>query len=379
MKFIHLSDLHIGKRVNEYSMLEDQKYILTKILNIVDEEIPDGVIIAGDVYDKSVPSAEAVELFDDFLVRLSKKNLKVFVISGNHDSPERIAFGGRLMTDSGIYMSPVYTGTIEPIAMEDAYGKVFVYMLPFIKPVHVRKAFEDEEIQSYTDAMKMAIEHMAIDTNNRNVMITHQFVAGAEKCDSEEISVGGTDNVDVSVFECFDYTALGHIHRPQNCKSEKVRYCGTPLKYSFSETKDNKSVTVVELKEKGNLSVRTVPLIPLRDMVEIKGKYNDLMLLDFYKDTSLPEDYVHVTLTDEEDIPDAIGKLRTVYHNLMKLDYDNTRTRSANTVDGAVDVEKKSHYTLFSEFYEKQNNQPMSEQQSDFMKKLMEEIWEGEA
>ena len=379
MKFIHLSDLHIGKRVNEYSMLEDQKYILTKILNIVDEEVPDGVIIAGDVYDKSVPSAEAVELFDDFLVRLSHKNLKVFVISGNHDSPERIAFGGRLMTDSGIYMSPVYTGKIEPIAMEDAYGKVFIYMLPFIKPVHVRKAFEDEEILSYTDAMKTAIAHLEIDTSNRNVMITHQFVTGAEKCDSEEISVGGTDNVDVSVFDSFDYTALGHIHRPQNCKSEKVRYCGTPLKYSFSEAKDQKSVTVVELKEKGNLSVRTVPLIPLRDMVEIKGKYNDLILMDFYKDTTLPEDYVHVTLTDEEDIPDAIGKLRTVYHNLMKLDYDNTRTRSTNTVDGAVDVEKKSTYTLFSEFYEKQNNQPMSEQQSDFVKKLMEEIWEGEA
>ena len=378
VKLIHLSDLHIGKRVNEYSMLEDQEYILNQIINIIDEQKPDGVIIAGDVYDKSVPSAEAVALFDDFLVKLSKRNLYVFVISGNHDSPERIAFGGRLMEASKIYMSPVYDGGLSPVTLEDEYGKINVWMLPFVKPVHVRKFNEEAEISSYTDAMRVAVDNLNVDANERNVMITHQFVTGADRTESEEISVGGTDNVDVSVFDVFDYTALGHIHRPQNCKSEKVRYSGTPLKYSFSESKDNKSVTIVELKEKGSLLVNTIPLVPMRDMVEIKGKYDEIMFRDFYKDTSYQEDYVHITLTDEDDIPDAIGKLRTVYHNLMKLDYDNLRTRNMNSIDGAENVEKKSPYAHFSEFYEKQNNQPMNDNQSDFMKKLIEEIWEEE-
>lgn len=378
MKFIHLSDLHIGKRVNEYSMLEDQEYILNKIVNIIDEQKTDGVIIAGDVYDKSVPSAEAVALFDNFLVDLSKRGLYVFVISGNHDSPERIAFGGRLMEASKIYMSPVYDGDVKKVTLEDDNGKINIWMLPFVKPVHVRKFNEDKEINSYTDAMRVAIDNLNVDSSERNIMITHQFVTGADRTESEEISVGGTDNVDVSVFDVFDYTALGHIHRPQNCKSEKVRYSGTPLKYSFSEAKDNKSVTVVELKEKGNLSVNTIPLKPMRDMVQIKGKYDEIMLRDFYKNTSYHEDYVHITLTDEEDIPDAIGKLRTVYRNLMKLDYDNVRTRTMNSIDGAENVEKKTPYEHFADFYEKQNNQPMNDKQSDFMKSLIEEIWEGE-
>lgn len=378
MKFVHLSDLHIGKRVNEYSMLEDQEYILTKIINIIDEEKPEGVIIAGDIYDKSVPSAEAVALFDDFLVRLSKRNLSVFVISGNHDSAERIAFGGRLMTGSGIYMSPVYDGNVKPVTLEDEYGKINVWMLPFVKPAHIRRFNEDKEIASYTDAVRVAIESLDINSAERNIMITHQFVTGADRTESEEVSVGGTDNVDVSVFDIFDYTALGHIHRPQNCKSEKVRYCGTPLKYSFSEANDKKSVTIIELGEKGKLDIKTVPLLPMRDMVEIKGKYDEIMLRDFYENTTYREDYTHITLTDEEDIPDAIGKLRVVYHNLMKLDYDNMRTRSMNCIYGAEDVEEKSHFELFAEFFEQQNNQPMTEEQSEFVKNLIAEVWEDE-
>ena len=378
MKFIHLSDLHIGKRVNEYSMLEDQEYILTKIIHIIDDEKPDAVIIAGDVYDKSVPSAEAVQLFDNFLVRLSKRALKVFVISGNHDSPERIAFGARLMHKSGIYMSPVYNGDITPVTLQDEYGKINIYMLPFVKPSNVRRFNQDAEIVTYTDAMRIAIGNLNVNAEERNIMIAHQFVTGADRTESEEISVGGSENVDVSVFDSFDYTALGHIHRPQNCKSEKVRYSGTPLKYSFSEAKDKKSVTVVQLKEKANLEVKTIPLIPMRDMVEIKGKYEDIMLRDFYKDTTYQEDYVHITLTDEEDVPDAVAKLRTVYHNLMKLDYDNTRTRTSNSIDVANDIEKKSPFEHFSEFYEKQNNQPMTRAQKDFIKKLITEVWEGE-
>ena len=377
MKFVHLSDLHLGKRVNEYSMLEDQEYILTKIINVIDDEKPSGVIIAGDVYDKSIPSAEAVQMFDDFLTRLAKRKLKVFVISGNHDSPERMSFGSRLMDQSGIHISQVYNGQIEPFAMEDEHGVINVYMLPFVKPAHVKR-FSDESIESYTDALRVAIAEMNVNQSERNILITHQFVTGAMRSDSEDVSVGGSDNVDVSVFDSFDYVALGHIHSPQNCTSERVRYCGTPLKYSFSEAKDKKSVTVVELAEKGSLFVKTVPLVPLRDMVEIKGKYNEIMLKSFYENTSYQEDYIHITLTDEEDIVDAIGKLRTVYHNLMKLDYDNKRTRSVSQVDGAVDVETKTPIELFSDFYELQNNQPMSDEQKTFVEDLIEQVWEDE-
>ena len=377
MKFVHLSDLHLGKRVNEYSMLADQEYILTKIINIIDDEKPAGVIIAGDVYDKSIPSAEAVQMFDDFLTRLAKRNLQVFVISGNHDSPERMSFGSRLMDQSGIHISQVYSGKIEPFAMKDEHGIINVYMLPFVKPAHVKR-FSDESIESYTDAIRVAVAEMNVDQGARNLLITHQFVTGATRSESEDISVGGSDNVDVTVFDDFDYVALGHIHSPQNCTTERVRYCGTPLKYSFSEAKDSKSVTIVELAKKGSLSVKTVSLVPMRDMVEIKGRYNEIMLKSFYENTSYQEDYTHITLTDEEDIVDAIGKLRTVYHNLMKLDYDNKRTRSVAQVDGAVDVETKTPIELFSDFYELQNNQPMSDEQKAFVEDLIEQVWEDE-
>lgn len=379
MKLIHLSDLHIGKRVNEFSMLEDQAYILKKIIKVIDDEKPDGVLIAGDIYDKSVPSAEAVELFDDFLVRLTERKQQVFIISGNHDSPERLAFGNRLMDASGIHISPVYNGTITPFTLHDDDGDVCIFMLPFVKPAHVRRYFPDSEIESYTDALRVAIEHIEVDTDKRNVMVTHQFVTGALRSDSEDISVGGTDNIDVSVFEGFDYVALGHIHAPQNIGSERVRYSGTPLKYSFSEASHKKSVTIVELGAKDSLFVRTVPLIPLRDMVELKGTYSELTQKSYYENTSYRDDYVHITLTDEEDVPDAIGKLRVIYCNLMKLDYDNKRTRSCAEISGTEAPENKSPLALFSEFYELQNNAPMSEEQFAFMESIIEKIWEDES
>lgn len=378
MKFMHISDLHIGKRINGYSMLEDQEYILDKIIEIADSENIDSMLIAGDVYDKSVPSAEAVQLFDDFLFEFLKRNIKVFVISGNHDSAERIAFGSRIMNRGGIYMSPVYEGELSPVTLKDEFGKVNIWMLPFIKPANVRRFFENVDISSYTDALKTVIDSMNIDKSERNILITHQFVTGAERCESEEISVGGTDNVDASVFFDFDYTALGHIHRAQNCKTDNIRYCGTPLKYSFSEAKDIKSVTVAEIKEKGSLYVNTFPLIPMRDMVEIKGKYEDIMFKGFYKDTTYQNDYIHITLTDEDDIPDAISKLRTVYHNLMKLSYDNIRTRSSNIIDSDTEVQEKSPLELFSDFYILQNNLPMNDKQKVFVKNLIDDIWEGD-
>lgn len=378
MKIVHLSDLHLGKRVNEFSMTEDQRYILIEIVNIIDREKPDCVVIAGDVYDKSVPPAEAVELFDDLLVKLSERGLHVFVISGNHDSPERLAFGGRIIDRVGIHLSPVYNGEVKPVVLQDGYGAVNFYMLPFVKPANVRRFFEDEEITTYTDAVRTAINNMHINTSERNVIITHQFVTGAERSESEEISVGGADNVDAGVFDGFDYIALGHIHGPQNVGSQRIRYCGTPLKYSFSEVKHVKSVTIAELEEKGKLTVRTVPLTPKHDMVEIKGKYDELTLKSFYEGTSYCEDYIRITLTDEEDIPDAVSKLRTIYHNIMKLDYDNTRTRHIPVITGCGEKEGRSPAELFDELYELQNGVKMSAGQREYAEALIKEIWEGE-
>ena len=376
MKLVHLSDLHLGKRVNEFSMLEDQAYILNRILDVIDGEKPDAVILAGDLYDKSVPPAEAVTLLDDFLVRLVGRGLQVFVLSGNHDSPERIAFAGRLIDRSGVHVSPVYGGRVEPVTMKDAYGTVSFYMLPFVKPAHVRRFFPEQEIASYTDAVRIAVEQMGMDRTKRNVLITHQFVTGAERSESEEVSVGGADNVDASVFDGIDYVALGHIHGPQNIGSERIRYCGTPLKYSFSETKHVKSVTVAELREKGILELRTVPLVPKRDLRELRGSYMELTARSNYEGTDT-EDYLHITLTDEEDIPDVTAKLRVIYPNLMKLDYDNLRTRSRTTVGAAEDVERKTPLELFGELYEKQNGAPMTEEQAAFSAGLMESIREG--
>ena len=371
MKFIHMSDLHLDKRFKEYSLIEDQEYILKKILNVIDEQKPDGIIIAGDVYDKPIPPAEAVELFDDFLVRLSKRDLKVFIVSGNHDSAERIAFGGRLMDKSGIYISPVYDGKVEPITLTDEFGEVCVYMLPFIKPSSVRRFYPDAEIDSYTDAVKIAVKEMHIDEKRRNVLISHQFVTGAARSDSEEISVGGTDNVDVTAFEGFDYVALGHIHRAQKCVKDTVRYSGTPLKYSFSEANGVKSVTVLELKAKGEILLDLIPLTPLHDVVEIKGSFEELTGKGTHS-----EDYMHVTLTDEEEIPDALTKLRVYYKNVMTLDYDNSRTRATGDIDGIENVDSKSPLQLFAEFYEAQNGRELNEEQQEFMLDLINQLWE---
>lgn len=375
MKLIHLSDLHIGKRVNETSMIEDQAYILDRIIEIIESEYADAVLIAGDVYDKSVPSAEAVMLFDDFLCRLAKMNLPTLIISGNHDSPERLAFGNRLMEGSGIYISSVYDGNIQPITLKDSYGDVDFWLLPFIKPAHVKRYFPDAGIESYTDALRTAINQMNVDTSKRNVLITHQFVTGAATCESEEISVGGSDNVDAAVFDGFDYVALGHLHGPQNIISNHIRYCGSPLKYSFSEVGHYKSVTVAELLGKGSLQLSTPALIPLRDMRQIRGRFEDVTASARQLGESAA-DYVHVILTDEEDIPEAIGKLRMVFPNLLKLSYDNTRTRLNRNIDPAEDVQKKSPLELFEELYELQNNQPMSDAQRTFSTSLIESIWE---
>ena len=380
MRLAHISDLHLGKRVNEFSMLEDQRYIVKQIESILEEEAADAVLIAGDVYDKPVPPGEAVRLFDGFLTALADRGIHVFVISGNHDSPERIAFGSRLMEKSRVYMAPVYDGHVSPIELRDAYGSVYVYMLPFVKPAVVKKCWPEEGIETYEDAVGCAVAHMkeaVFVPEARNVLVAHQLVIGASRCDSEEVSVGGLDQVSAALFRDFDYTALGHIHGPQNAGGERIRYCGSPLKYSFSEAGHVKSVTIVDLEEKGNVRVRTRPLIPLHDMREIRGSYEEVVSRDFYRGTAV-DDYLHITLTDEEDILDAMGKLRAIYPNIMRLDYDNRRTREGGQLPEKVQ-RAKSPLELLEELYALQNNQPMSGEQRELSARLIEELWEDRA
>lgn len=379
MRFIHLADLHIGKRVNEFSMLEDQRYILGCVLEMIDGQIEkgkavDGVLIAGDVYDKSVPAAEAVQLLDWFLTELAIRKLPVYMVSGNHDSGERLSFGAHLLEKSGVYLRSVYDGCLEPIELEDSYGKFNLYMLPFVKPAHVRKALEDDTIATYQDAVCAVLEHASIKPQERNLLIAHQMVTGAQRCDSEEISIGGLDNIDNSVFDIFDYVALGHLHGPQKVGRDEVRYAGTLLKYSFSECSHKKSVTIVEICEKGKVSIETIPLVPLRDMRQIEGRYEEVMSKEFYKDSN-KEDYLKVVLTDEEEIPDVLGRLRTVYPNIMKLEYNNTRTRSYKGIEQAEITENKQPMDYLEEFYEVQNNQKMSVDQQTIVSDLIEKIW----
>lgn len=373
MKLIHLSDLHIGKKLNEFSLLEDQKYILTQILELIRQEKPDGVIIAGDVYDKAIPSVEAVQLLDNFLTELAETDQPVFIISGNHDSAERLTFGSKLFSRSNIHVAGIYDGTVQHFMLTDTYGKVNIHLLPFIKPSAVRRIFEEATVSNFNEALQTVLEHMQVNTAERNVLVAHQFVTGALRSDSEEIFVGGLDNVDAALFKDFDYTALGHIHNPQNIGSEKIRYCGTPLKYSFSEAAQEKSLTVVELKEKGELNIHCLLLKPLHDLKKLKGTYMQLTSLDFYKNLNR-SDYYHITLTDEDDVLDAVKKLRTIYPNLMQLEYDNHRTRSAGKITVTEKAIQKSELELFQEFFELQNNTPMNDNQQELVKELLDAL-----
>ena len=379
MKLMHLSDLHLGKRLNEFSLLEDQCFILQQLVELVRSEQPDCVLLAGDIYDKPVPPAEAVTLFDDFLNKLAQLTT-VCVTSGNHDSAERLAFGAQLMREGGVHFCGLYTGEPQCVTLQDAYGSVHIYLLPFLKPAHVRHCLpptEAEQVTTYHEALRCAVERLHINAAERNVLVAHQFVTGAQTAGSEAVNVGGVDNIGAEVFAAFDYTALGHIHRAQNVGSERVRYSGTPLKYSFAEWQQEKSVTLVELGEKGSVSVTALPLAPLRDLRKLRGSYEELMSRDFYdelqKDSDgLLRDFYHLTLTDEEDVPDAVQKLRSVYKNLLQLEYDNKRTRTDNAIEGAERVVEKSPLELMEEFYQLQNNQALSEKQRAYLQGLLE-------
>lgn len=376
---MHLADLHLGKRVNGFSMMEDQEYILNRILEIMEEEQPDGLLIAGDVYDKTIPPAEAVRLMDDFLTAVAAKHVPVFLISGNHDSAERVAFGHQLMQGSGIWISPVYDGTIRHHTLEDRWGEVNIYLIPFLRPSVVRSFFPDAEIGDYTDALRTIIQELPLDASKRNVVLAHQFVTAAgalpETCDSEQLSVGGLDRVDGSVFSSFDYTALGHLHGPQRVGSETIRYAGSPLKYSFSELHQKKSVTVAELREKGETEIRQIPLQPRREMIELRGTFEDI-LAEARKKGEPQTDYYHMILTDETDVVDALSRLREFYPNIMLLDYDNRRTRSQKEVEQLDRVEERTPGELFAALYEQQNGQEMQPDQKEYLDGLIREIWE---
>ena len=377
MKLLHTSDLHLGIRLGEYSLIEDQEYILNSIVRLAEAEAVDGVIIAGDIYDRSVPSAEAVALFDDFITKINGLGIRAFIISGNHDSSERVACGASLMAKSGVHISPVFGGVAECVSLQDEYGEVRIHLLPFIKPAYVRRFFECPDELSYTDALRQVISGMNIDKGVRNVILTHQFVTGASRSESEDISVGGCDNVDVSVYANFDYVAMGHIHSPQCCGDEHINYSGTPLKYSFSEVNDIKSVTVVELLEKGSLTVRRIPLAPRRDLKLIKGSYAELTSRSYYEGTGLTDDYIGVCLTDEEDVVDAISKLRIIYKNIVKLWYSNSKTDIIGFVDMPEDALSKSPYDMFEEFYRARNGADMSRSQAEYIRRAIEKVWEG--
>ena len=375
MKLMHLSDLHLGKRVYEFSMYEDQKYILSQILDIADKEQEQAVMICGDIYDKQIPPAESVQLFDDFLTKLSVRKLPVFIISGNHDSAERLSFGARLMEQSGVCFSETFSGKIQTYQLQDENGSLNLYLLPFLKPTIVRQAFPEAEIGSYQDAVAYALQQVKPDESQRNILMAHQFVTGAHRSESEEILVGGLDNIDASVFSAYDYVALGHIHTPQKVGRETIRYCGTPIKYSFSEAAKDKSVTIVELAEKGKVQIQEHILKPLHDLREIRGTYEELTARKNYADTDV-EDYLHITLTDEEDIMDVMDKLHTIYPNIMKLDYDNLRTRNSNHISGVDPLQEKSPAELFEAFYQLQNNQNMTVQQKEYIAQMIDKIWE---
>lgn len=376
MLFAHLSDLHLGKRLCEAPLLADQHYILQQVLALLDERPVDGVLLAGDLYDKPVPPAEAVALLDWFLTELAGRGLPVFAVSGNHDSAQRVGFGAQLLAQSRVYLSPVFTGVPAPIPMEDEFGAVEVYLLPFLKPAAVRHVWPEDGIETYTDALAAVLGRIPAREGVRRVLVAHQFVAGAALCDSEEPSVGGVDAVDAALFDGFDYVALGHLHSPQAVGRAGVRYCGSPLKYSFSEAKQQKSLTFVRLGPPGELELTQAPLHPLHDVRELRGDYMTLTDRRQYEGTPV-EDLLHITLTDEQDIPEGMARLRTIYPNLLRLDYDNRRTQSAAAAAPAQGP-AVTPLEAFAALYESQNGQPMSSQQAAFCQQMIQRIWEEE-
>lgn len=378
MKLLHLADLHIGKRVYEYSMLEEQKNVLLQAFKMAKEHRVDAVLIAGDVYDKNIPSIEGVRLFDTFLTALKETKIPVFIISGNHDSAERLSFGRHLFENAEIYISGTYEEEVFKKTLTDEFGEIDIYLLPFLKPQQIEVTEGEERPRDYTEALRIVLGRLPLNKNNRNVLVAHQFVGGMgmepNRTDSEVQSVGGVDMVDYRVFDAFDYVALGHLHGAQQVGRKNIRYAGSPVKYSFSEARQEKSATLVTLGKKqevpetnAEVVIEKLPFTSVHDMREIKGTLADLTSPEILAEGDC-EDYMHITLTDEEEIYDVFGKLRAAYPNLMALDFDNSRTRAvgATALTGAI-LREKATAELFREFYEKQTGLSMSGMQERIM------------
>ncbi len=369
MKFMHLSDLHIGKRLNDISLLEDQAYALDRVFDLAVSENVDGVLIAGDVYQKASPQAEAMTVFDAFLTRLSKAGKRVYIISGNHDSDRRISYFAHFLKNSGVFVSEAFDGTLQKVEVSDEYGKINIHLLPFLRPTSVKRFFPEDEIVSYEDAVRAVFAHSPIDGNARNILLCHQLVTGAQTCDSEEEAVGGLDNISPSAFDGFDYVALGHIHKPQRAGRECMRYAGSLLKYSLSEKDHKKSVCIVDMKEKGNVSVSLFPIETLRDVREVKGEMDALMKLPY------SEDYVRCVITDELPPPDARVTLSTVFPNMIKFSIENSKTQVDMDVSQESDIENKSVMDLFREFYGLQNGgQEPSDEHISVIEEILKEM-----
>ena len=377
MKFFHLSDLHIGKSVNGFSMIEEQKHVFEQVIGYIKTERPAAVLIAGDVYDRAAPSVEAVRVFDNFLTALASENVAVLIISGNHDSPERISFASRLLSEIRVFFSGVFDSAMQSVKLSDEHGDVTFWLLPFIKPLSVRGLFGGREIESCDEAVRAAIEAADIDYSARNVLLSHQFYtkAGIEpiRSESELNPIGGLDAVDSDIIERFDYAALGHLHGKQSAGAVHIRYCGSPIKYSFSECRHDKSITVVDLGEKGDLSITGLPLTPIHDMREIRGELEKLISGDVSA-LADRDDYLRVTLTDEDEIFDPVGKLRSVYPNLMGLSFDNSRTGiDADSIFSDPEVSGKlSPYDLFGEFFLEVQGSAMTEVQAEIVRGLLD-------
>lgn len=378
MKFLHISDLHLGKQLAEYSLLEDQRYILRQILDIVADRQPDAVVVTGDLYDKPVPPAEAVTVLDWFITSLTEMGVALLMISGNHDSPERLDFGSGLFEEKGVYLVGQFNGVPKKVTLGKPDDQADFYLLPFIRPGNVRPFYPDEEIKSYDDAMRCVMKHLTLSKEIPSVLVAHQFVTAGgvspERSESEVISLGGTDNVDVSNFISFQYVALGHIHRPQRLTRDSVRYAGSPLKYSFSEAEYDKSVVMVTLNGMEEPSIELIPLVPMRDLRRIRGPL-DKLLSDEVAAASNREDYLHVTLTDTEPVADPLYRLRQVYPNIMRLSFSSSLEEEEVEIAACEEVEHRTPPQLFAEFYNQMQGEPLSEEDGKLVLRLMEKVW----
>lgn len=378
MRLVHLADLHLGKCVLEAPLLEDQRYILKQIVRIVSDYSADAVLIAGDIYDRSVPPADAVELFDDFLSALNREGVPVLAVSGNHDSPERLEFGSRLFAGRGVHIAGRYDGRVRRVTLDDEYGPVDFYLLPFLKPAMVRATL-GEDAPTTDEAVRAALRGLPERPDVRSVLVAHQFVCAAgqapETCESETLSVGGSDSVDVSRFAGFDYVALGHLHRAQRIGRDTARYAGSPLKYSLSEARFPKSVPLVTLGEKGTVSAELLPLTPRRELRRVRGRLADLLAAA----REHPDDsqcYIHAVLTDEA-VLDPAERLRTVYPNLLHVEFESRETSDGDPAESDP-IAQKSEQEIFGDFYRRVNGEPLSDRQRAVLESVIAKVKEGE-